>query len=834
MTDDMAEVLAGARQWAVDCADSAEWLSSLPAGSVHCAMTSPPYFALRDYKTGTWEGGDDPACDHAGPKKATQVGFNEKYTGKPPVNEDKQGGLEVPFRDTCGKCGARRVDWQIGLEATVADYLARLLAVFDGVRRVLRDDGLLAVNMGDSYASSVSGSCTHMGDGVYTRLFQRNCDGTEDSQLDARRGITNPFGAGNLLGVPWRFALAMQAAGWCWRSTVVWRKLSPMPQSLAGWRWERCRVKVGNNGRQQARRGQGLSSQGMQNHSGNKIMSDAQWSDCPGCDRCSTITGGDRSCAHEWGKLEPGPGPLPLKTESVAVVQDVSQPDAVAGVQVDPLLVSGGVEPPSAQGRNQPLAKVVADGAKVDSSVLADRPVPVEKSPDEVRKKRRRGRRKPHDSGLSGNDTEVVKSSGKPNTAELKPPVSRASVGSEFSDLGRGTHIRPDEVEDFEVHRGNVQLSPSSDTSVGEDESQNVRHVGRPIVEQGDVHALPVSDAMSGVAVGGAESPLRPSPLEPLGAVDGGSAAGTRNATPVQPAGNGTAFQALGSGGSGVETLATGDAGDGRHGVMICKKCGAVKHGSPTGGLVLRRGSWRPTPSWEPVFLFSKGMAYFADGEPVKTPAAATTVSRDRYTRVLDDPDEQFAVRHDHETVCESGANLRDVWDIGSEPLSESHYAAYPTRLVARFLSFACSQRGVCGVCGAPVARVVEREAWNDRDERRGMARGDVQIPGRDGQFDQQTIYNKNGQTSGVSVSTTGWRPTCPHPGDPVPSIVLDPFTGSGSTGVAARQMGLRFVGVDLSEKYVAIAKRRIAGALRQSKRQKPDAHAGLFDGLGG
>jgi DNA modification methylase len=62
----------------------------------------------------------------------------------------------------------------------------------------------------------------------------------------------------------------------------------------------------------------------------------------------------------------------------------------------------------------------------------------------------------------------------------------------------------------------------------------------------------------------------------------------------------------------------------------------------------------------------------------------------------------------------------------------------------------------------------------------------------------------------------------------------LDPFTGSGSTGVAARQMGLRFVGVDLSDRYCQIARRRIAGALRQSKRVKPDGHAGLFDGLGG
>jgi DNA methylase len=94
-----------------------------------------------------------------------------------------------------------------------------------------------------------------------------------------------------------------------------------------------------------------------------------------------------------------------------------------------------------------------------------------------------------------------------------------------------------------------------------------------------------------------------------------------------------------------------------------CPKC------KKTAGLVLRRGSWRPTSSWEPILMLAKSASYFCDGEAVKTPAAAATLSRDTYTRILDDPDEQFAVRHDHETVCDSGANLRDVWSIAAEPL---------------------------------------------------------------------------------------------------------------------------------------------------------------------
>src|SRR6516225_2725520 len=99
------------------------------------------------------------------------------------------------------------------------------------------------------------------------------------------------------------------------------------------------------------------------------------------------------------------------------------------------------------------------------------------------------------------------------------------------------------------------------------------------------------------------------------------------------------------------------------------KDCPGCDRCTPNGGLVLRRGSWRPTSSWEPILMLAKGPGYFCDGEAVKQPAASATVSRNEYTRCLDDPDEQFAVKHDHE--FEGGtANLRDVWRIAAESLS--------------------------------------------------------------------------------------------------------------------------------------------------------------------
>ena len=132
-------VLAG------DCRDV---LAGLPANSVHCCVTSPPYYGLRDYGTAQWDGGDV-ACDHVGPPMRT----NNKPVDNTSTFHGGTTRANEFYRDTCGKCGAVRVDRQIGLEGTPDEYLATMVAVFREVRRVLRPDGTCWVNMGDSYVS---------------------------------------------------------------------------------------------------------------------------------------------------------------------------------------------------------------------------------------------------------------------------------------------------------------------------------------------------------------------------------------------------------------------------------------------------------------------------------------------------------------------------------------------------------------------------------------------------------------------------------------------------------------------------------------------------------
>lgn len=216
--------------------DALEQLRTLPSDSVHCCVTSPPYFGLRDYGTATWEGGD-PArgaagCDHAKPA-IPHTGLADATAnarGRAIANEGVRSGPRaayeaVQYRSVCGKCGARRVDQQIGLEATPDEFVARLVEVFREVRRVLHPSGTFWCNIGDSYSS---GSMTPHG-GERANRDQGGMSGQVRKPPDG-------LGPKQLLGIPWRLAFALQADGWILRQELIWHKTAPMPESVT----DRC------------------------------------------------------------------------------------------------------------------------------------------------------------------------------------------------------------------------------------------------------------------------------------------------------------------------------------------------------------------------------------------------------------------------------------------------------------------------------------------------------------------------------------------------------------------------------------------------------------------
>jgi DNA modification methylase len=180
---------------------------------------------LRDYQTGTWEGGS-PECSHkkivdeARAVSTSTLGGGKKTTGH----------IQEGFKEVCGRCGARRADRQIGLEPTLEAYINELMTVFAEVKRVLRDDGTFWLNLGDSYNSNSS----RRNAGFNARYHGCSDAGKQadtDLQKPERPGV-GAISSKSLIGMPWRVAFALQADGWILRSDIIWAKGNPMPESV--------------------------------------------------------------------------------------------------------------------------------------------------------------------------------------------------------------------------------------------------------------------------------------------------------------------------------------------------------------------------------------------------------------------------------------------------------------------------------------------------------------------------------------------------------------------------------------------------------------------------
>jgi DNA modification methylase len=220
-------VLSNSQQWHIQQGDVLDVLRQIPDGVVQCVVTSPPYWGLRDYGTAEWEGGN-PNCDHR--QEAIRIRRNLAEAAnacdggnRKAENRSDKDALGLPHRDICAKCGARRIDQQIGLEDTPEEYVARLVEVFREVRRVLREDGVCWVNLGDSYANDTKWGGASGG---------KNYTSAAGGYVGQREKRDTGLKPKDLVGIPWRVAFALQADGWWLRSDIIWHKPNCMPESV--------------------------------------------------------------------------------------------------------------------------------------------------------------------------------------------------------------------------------------------------------------------------------------------------------------------------------------------------------------------------------------------------------------------------------------------------------------------------------------------------------------------------------------------------------------------------------------------------------------------------
>jgi DNA modification methylase len=212
--------------------DALTALKTLPDNSINCCVTSPPYYGLRDYNTATWEGGDI-NCRHS---QREEAGFENS---KQSTNRGNSKNLP---KTICPKCGATRIDKQIGVEDTPEQYIEHLTEVFAEVFRAMQPDGTLWLNIGDSYW----GGKGYSGSPAGRYQWERHKAGksiTRGYSCIGGKGVIRPtdhkhesLKAKDLIGIPWMLAFALRTAGWYLRQDIICNKPNPMPESVA----DRC------------------------------------------------------------------------------------------------------------------------------------------------------------------------------------------------------------------------------------------------------------------------------------------------------------------------------------------------------------------------------------------------------------------------------------------------------------------------------------------------------------------------------------------------------------------------------------------------------------------
>ena len=198
-----------------NCMDS---LRKMADESVDCCVTSPPYWGLSDYGGGGIVWGGEEECNHDW----------EGFTRPSENTRNNDNSLQIKSaywtpqeQAFCTKCDA----WfgQLGLEPTPQQYVKNMVLIFEEVRRILKPQGTLWLNLGDSYCGT-----GHKG----TEMKDKKHPEGRNGQVFAVNKVIDGLKRKDMVGIPWRTAFALQEAGWWLRQDIIWAKPSCMPEPV--------------------------------------------------------------------------------------------------------------------------------------------------------------------------------------------------------------------------------------------------------------------------------------------------------------------------------------------------------------------------------------------------------------------------------------------------------------------------------------------------------------------------------------------------------------------------------------------------------------------------
>ncbi len=259
-----------------------------------------------------------------------------------------------------------------------------------------------------------------------------------------------------------------------------------------------------------------------------------------------------------------------------------------------------------------------------------------------------------------------------------------------------------------------------------------------------------------------------------------------------------------------------------------CPKC------TPNDGLVLMKGSWRPTRAHEYVFLLTKSDSYFGDADAVREAQADTIYTRERYKykpsgrsseRMNPGVNKNGDAFSKH--FGEGGRNLRSVWTIATEPTPEAHFATFPAKLCEIAIKAGTSEKGCCPECFSPWVRVIEKTKSYESNAGKAARKSGIYELSDSGSPQTDVDRPEHDIRFGpcVQSKTVGWKPSCDcrkYPdfskygdycfeNEPIPCTVLDPFSGSGRTLIVAKKLGRKAIGIDLKAEYLEMPLKKLA-----------------------
>lgn len=675
--------------------DVIDCLRSLPDACVQCVVTSPPYWGLRDYG----------------------------------------------------------VKGQIGLEPTPEAYVEKMVEVFREVRRVLRDDGTLWLNLGDSYNGSggAGGDYAHGG----LKAGQPKYPGRHISALKPK----------DLVGMPWRIAFALQEDGWWLRSDIIW--------CLSGGTKVYARTQKGDAPMT-------IKDLARLDPSTVKLWNGEKWTQLLGVSKSIrrgdeitlVLRSGERISCTPTHKFPTRRGLLEAKDIVVGdilercVLPEPDQPKEPAFIGEDAAWLAG---------------LYVAEGSRSGDTIQIA---------GHAKETGRWERLQAIAVAYGGYATRTIDENrmdirlyGKVLNAVIDELVSgRTAKDKHFSPVvWRYSNRFLDAILDGYLAGDGHYDAKNDRWRLGFTRNYNLESDLRTICARlGYKLKLNLSHVTyNGKRVPTFRGEIRKTRSGHWNEKDPGEIVAIQKARCREVYDLGVA--------------------DDPH--LFALASGALTHNSKPNPMP-ESVTDRPTKAHEYIFLLTKRARYFYDADAVRE-AHISVDQSPRKSGVGNGLN-----RTDRGVGREffgnpAGRNRRTVWEIATQSTPYAHFATFPEALVEPCIKAGTSARGACPVCGAPWRRVVEKEVSDvPRYNSKSAGRKDCNY----GDSDSTTLRARK-----ITIKGENWRPSCTCGcEETIPCVVLDPFGGTGTVAKVARDLGRSSISCELNPEYVEIAKKRL------------------------